>query len=155
MKKILIMILSMLLITGAIHATSNYALTFASDGGAGIGIVNKKYTASFLYSTIDNLKGFDEDQTNFEFNTKYRHALDEKSNATIGLRYLLISHKPVNDDDPDENTKLAITLGVDHLLSQRLLMFAETDVYSVQDNDDGKQEDSVFNFARVGLSILF
>lgn len=157
MRVFKITVVTLLLIVNLLHADFNpkYGLTFSSDGGAGITIVNKNYSASFLYSSIENKNGFDEDQTNLEFNAKYRHFLEENTNLTVGIRQLIIAHKPADDDDSDENSKLALSAGIDHQLTSRILIFAETDVVSIQTNDDGKQEDGIFNFARIGTSILF
>ena len=155
MKKGLFCLLGVALLAMTAHASPRFGIIGASDGGAGITAVDTKYSASLLYSVIDNQGGVDAGQSNIEFNAKYKLALDMKSRFTIGARHILIEEKTVNDDDSDENSKTALTAGIEYDLSDRLLIFAETDVYAVQVNDDGDDETSAFNSARVGLSLLF
>ncbi|RAP33295.1 hypothetical protein DID77_03270 [Candidatus Marinamargulisbacteria bacterium SCGC AG-439-L15] len=155
MKKGLFCLLGLFFVAVTVQANPQFGITGASDGGAGLTAVGNQYSASILYSIINNRGGVDEDQSAIEFNAKYKIALDAKTKATVGARHLLIELKTTDDDDSDENSKTALTAGVEHRLSECLLVFAETDVYSVQTIDDGDEETSVFTSARVGVSVLF
>ena len=77
---------------------------------------------------------------NIQFNAKYRFSLDSSINRLIGIRYVLVDELTPPDDGSDENTKFTLTLGIDHLLSKKILFLAETDVYSMFNVDDGETE---------------
>ena len=137
------------------QAMTQFGLSAVSDGGAGVILLTETVSSSILYSTINNRTGVDEDETNIEFNIKYRQPLDTNNHATFGIKYVMNELKTVDDDDSDENTVFALTAGLEHALSKRILLQAETDVYSHKTIDDGDDEQSLFNYARLGISFLF
>ena len=156
MKKIVLGLLVVLMASKLSFAALQFGVTGQIDGGVGVSLVNDSFSTSALISQIQNINGVDgEDRTSIELNAKYKVALQEKSKATFGLRYLLLEEKAFDDDDSDENTKIALTSGIEYQISSKLSLFAETDVYSIKDVDDGETETSMFNSGRVGVTFLF
>ncbi len=153
MKKILCIVLFFFL-SMSTYGAMQYGITAVTNSGAGITLLGSKFSLSTLYSNIQNRDGFDEDEIVFEFNAKYKFSLDEKSNVLLGIRHLLISLKTPDDDDSDENMKTAFTAGIDHQLTNRVIVFTETDIYSTQTVDDGLNESSFFESTRFGVTLL-
>lgn len=138
------------------YASPQFGIIGASDGGAGAGIFEKNYSAAILFSSVNNEDGVTgEDQTNLEFNLKYKHRLDKVTKLLIGSQYTLITTNTSSDDDSDESNKMALSVGIERDLSSYLSIFGETDVVSIMDIDDGDTENAVFNTARVGFIYKF
>ena len=153
MKKI---ILLLFICVSAGYASPQFGIIGASDGGAGAGIFEENYSAAVLFSTVNNKDGVEgEDQTNLEFNVKYKHDLDELTKLLLGGKYTLITTETSSDDDSDESTKTAFSIGIERKLASKLSIFGETDVVSIMDIDDGETETAVFNTARVGFIYKF
>ena len=126
-----------------------FGIIGVSDGGAGI--FKENYSAAVLFSTVNNEVGVScEDQTNLEFNPKYKHDIDELIKLLIGGKYTLITTDTSSDDDSDESTKTDFSIGLVRKLDNYLSVFGETDV-SVMDVDDGETKTVFFNTARVGF----
>ena len=150
MKKIVLSLLVVLMASKLSFAALQFGVTGQIDGGIGVSLVNNSFSTSALISQIQNINGVDgEDRTSIELNAKYKVALQEKSKATFGLRYLYTVPLLVSD------YAYALTSGIEYQLSSKLSLFAETDVYSIKDVDDGETETSMFNSGRVGVTFLF
>ena len=138
------------------YSMPQFGIVGVSDGGAGAGIFEKNYSAAVLFSTVNNESGVDgEDQTNLEFNLKYKHDIDELTKLLLGGKYTLITTDTSSDDDSDESTLMALSVGIERELASHLSIFGETDVISVMDVDDGETETAVFNTARLGFVYKF
>ena len=153
MKKILLLLIMM---TTFGYSMPQFGIIGVSDGGAGAGIFEENYSAAVLFSTVNNKDGVEgEDQTNLEFNVKYKHGLDELTKLLLGGKYTLITTDTSSDDDSDESTLMALSVGIERELASNLSIFGETDVVSIMDIDDGDTETAVFNTARVGFIYKF
>ncbi|MEC8677725.1 MAG: hypothetical protein VXX85_02595 [Candidatus Margulisiibacteriota bacterium] len=153
MKKILLLLIMMATFG---YSLPQFGIIGVSDGGAGAGIFEENYSAAVLFSTVNNKDGVEgEDQTNLEFNVKYKHGLDKLTKLLLGGKYTLITTDTSSDDDSDESTLMAFSIGIERELASNLSIFGETDVVSIMDIDDGETETAVFNTARVGFIYKF
>ena len=153
MKKILLLLIMMATFG---YSMPQFGIVGVSDGGAGVGIFEANYSAAILFSTVNNEAGVSgEDQTNLEFNLKYKHDINELTKLLIGGKYMLITTDTSSDDDSDESTKMAFSIGIERELANYLSIFGETDVVSIMDVDDDETETAVFNTARVGFIYKF
>ena len=156
MKTICAIFTGLSFICSTLFADIRYGVLGFSDGGLGIAAINDQFLVSVSGLSIENTAGTDnDDETNIQFNAKYRFSLDSSINGLIGIRYVLVDELTPPDDDSDESTKFALTLGIDHFLSKKILFLAETDVYSMFNVDDGETETSFFNQARIGIGYIF
>ena len=169
MKKTILILLSIFVINS--QANPKFGITGASDGGIGVAIYDNLYTGSILYSYIQNQNGFEnQEQTNLEFNGKYKFDFGNNNKLTVGAKYIFVTDQPYDDQDSDENSVFAITAGFEHAITNKFIIFGETDAFRTEMFDDGQTYDfnsdssesadsiserSLFSYARLGIIIVF
>ena len=133
---------------------SQFGLTIASNGLAGISVLNKQFNVSLLTQQQDNVGGIDGvSQSIIELNGKYKTAIEENTYTAIGAKYSTVESKtPLGTN---KNTNMALLVGIEHNLSNRLLLFADTEAFSIEDIDGGEEETGILSNSRVGVTLLF
>lgn len=127
-----------------------------SSGALSFLVSDQSYKASLSYQQVYNLAGVDEDLQVLTIALDYKQLIQPKTFVTIGVRHQLINHKPLQDDDFDQNQNTALSLGLEYYLDKNIFIFGSSDLVSIAEIDDGIfDEKSALNFARIGIGYLF
>ena len=141
MKKGLLSIIALLVITTMVNAAPRFGAA-AGDNGVGGFITDDMYNASLTYSSSD------EDTSTIGLSANYKVALDSVTALTAGIGY------STQDADGTETTTTSINLGIERALSSNILLNLSTPVYSTEDAD-GDETVSMFEGANVSVAYLF